>query len=179
MKHIITFTLLILFLSACAAPVAPAPTAAPPTAAPPALALTATPFAPVSAEELNVLIADITAKMQQAVEQADAVSRIQFEVSQRAQVAAEIFARSLTDAENPADRVLDPKSFSIGISPDGIAYLKLEVDSLWGKAGEVAIIDTGADKGMFVTLAGAGVEGNLSLTKRVIMPWLKMNQEQS
>jgi hypothetical protein len=153
MKHIITFTLLILFLSACAAPVTPAPTAAPPAPVP-----TATPFAPVSAEELNALIADITVKMQQAVEEADPVSRIQFEVSQRAQVAADMFARSLTDAENPADRVLDPNSFSIGISPDGIAYLILEVDSIWGKAHEVAIIDTGADKGMFVTLAGAGLE---------------------
>ena len=166
MKYIITFTLLILFLSACAAPVAPAPTAAPPTPAPPTLAPTATPFAPVSAKELNALIADITVKMQQAVEEADPVNKIRFETSQRAQVAADMFARSLTDAENPADRVLDSKSFSIGISPDGIAYLMLEVDSLWGKAGEVAIIDTVADKVMFVTLPGSGVEGNLSLDEK-------------
>jgi hypothetical protein len=167
MKYIITFTLLILFLSACAAPVAPAPTAAPPTPAPPTLALTATPFAPISAKELNALIADITAKMQQAVASADPIAKIQFEASERAQSAAEMFARSLTDAENPADRVLDPKSFSIGISPDGIAYLRLEVDSVWGKAHEVAIIDTGTDKAMFVTLAGAGLDkGQLLLNEK-------------
>jgi hypothetical protein len=162
MKYIITFILLILFLSACAAQVTPAPSAAASAPAP-----SATPFAPVSAEELNALIADITVKMQQAVEEADPVNKIRFETSQRAQVAADMFARSLTDAENPADRVLDPKSFSIGISPDGIAYLILEVDSIWGKAHEVAIIDTGTDKAMFVTLAGSGLDrGQLSLNEK-------------
>ena len=156
MKYIITFILLILFLSACAAPVAPAP---------PTLAPTATPFAPVSAEELNALIADIHAKIQQAVDEADPMRKIQFEASERAQIAAEVFARILTDPENPVDRVLDPKSFSIGISPDGIAYLRLEVDSIWGKAGEVFIFDTNSDMGMFVTKGGAGVGGKISVNE--------------
>lgn len=121
----------------------------------------------VTPQELSGLSADISDEIQAAADKADSASRTQFEMSQRAEVAAKIFATSLTNPENPADRVLDSNSFSIGITPDGIAYLMIEVDSIWGRAGEVAIVDTGNDKGMFVSLTGAGVEnGTLSLDEK-------------
>lgn len=120
----------------------------------------------VSAEELQQLNQDIGEKLEAAVEQADPAIQAQYSDPQRNENIASLFAQSLTDPENPADRVLDPRAFQVGLTPDGIAFLLLTADSPWGKAGEVAIIDTGADKGMFVTVTGSGVaEGKLDLNQ--------------
>ncbi len=111
----------------------------------------------VSAEELSRLSQEIGEKLDTAVDQADPAIQLQFEDEARTKNIADAFAKSLTDPENPEQRVLDPRAFRVGLTPDGAAYLMLTVDSPWGKANEVAIVDTGKDRGMFVTVPGSGV----------------------
>ncbi len=139
----------------------PSPSLTDPTEVDPAVTAEVTP------EELNRLNADINSELQQAVEEVDVLTRLRFENQQNAEAAAAMFANSLTSTENPGGPILDPSAFSVGISPDGVAYLKIEVDSPWGPAGKVAVVDTGEAQGMFVTLGGAGLEeGELSLEEQ-------------
>ena len=121
--------------------------------------ITVAPNATVAAEELNTLKTEINVKIAEAAESSDPIAKMLFDNSKRAEAAAAVFVKGLTSPENPKDNVLDPNSFFIGIAPDGVAYLRLEVDSVWGKAGEVGIVDTGENNGMFVTLSSSGVDG--------------------
>lgn len=150
--------ILALILSACAPAATPTPTQATADPAPtPTPAPTENPA--ITTAQLEQLIADITAELQQAAAEATDLAKIRFDVADRATEAARAFANILA-----AERILDPGAFTIGISPDGVAYVLLTVDSVWGKANEVALIDTGAKDPMFVTVAGAGVgEGTLKL----------------
>ena len=155
-------------LAACAgllAACAPTP-AAPIVSLPQPESLAAQAADAAAAEAYRQLQEAITAGLETALGSANILQQVSFGDSQRIQAVADLFAQSLNNPENPADRVLDPRAFQVGLTPDGIAFLLLTADSPWGKAGEVAIIDTGADKGMFVTVTGSGVaEGKLDLNQ--------------
>jgi hypothetical protein len=128
----------------------PSPSLTDPTEVDPAVTAEVTP------EELNRLNADINSELQQAVEEVDVLTRLRFENQQNAGAAAAMFANSLTSTENPGGPILDPSAFSVGISPDGVAYLKIEVDSPGDQPAKSPWFDTGEAQGMFVTLGGAG-----------------------
>ena len=161
---------ILLALAACAGLLAactPSPnSAAPSVSLPQPESLAAQAADAAAAEAYRQLQEAITAGLETALGSANILQQVSFGDPQRIQAVAALFAQSLNNSENPADRVLDPRAFQVGLTPDGIAFLLLTADSPWGKAGEVAIIDTGADKGMFVTVTGSGVaEGKLDLNQ--------------
>ena len=107
----------------------------------------------VTAAELETLNTDINQKIDEAVrlaEETNPAAAAQFEESNGAETAANIFAGRLS-----AERILDPKAYSITlVSTSGQARLELTAESPWGAAGDVSVIDTGEKDGMFLTLRG-------------------------
>ena len=153
------FRRILLALTACAGLLAAcAPSVGTPSVSlpqPENLAAQAADAAAVEAyRQLQAAIAD---GLEQALAEANVVQQMSFGDAQRIEAASALFAQSLNNPENPEQRVLDPRAFRVGLTPDGAAYLMLTVDSPWGKANEVAIVDTGKDRGMFVTVPGSGV----------------------
>lgn len=107
----------------------------------------------VTAAELETLNTDINQKIDEAVklaEETNPAAAAQFEESNGAETAANIFAGRLAE-----ERILDPKAYSITlVSTSGQARLELTTESPWGAAGDVSVIDTGEKNGMFLTLRG-------------------------
>ncbi|MBU1034024.1 hypothetical protein KKI22_03740 [Patescibacteria group bacterium] len=107
----------------------------------------------VTIAELETLNTDISQKIDEAVkvaEETNPAAAAQFAESNGAETAANIFAGRLS-----AERILDPKAYEISlVSTTGQARLEIIVDSPWGEAGEVSVIDTGEQDGMFLSLEG-------------------------
>lgn len=108
----------------------------------------------VTIDQLNELNTAINSEIAQAVEDADPATKQSYEDMDQSQSVGMIFANSLTSPENPKDRILDKNSFHVFLLDNGRPGLELEVDSVWGKAHEVFVIDTGEKLPMFVTLEG-------------------------
>ena len=108
----------------------------------------------VTIDQLNELNTAINSEIAQAVEDADPATKQSYEDMDQSQSVGMIFANSLTSPENPKDRILDKNSFRVFLLDNGRPGLELEVDSVWGKAHEVFVIDTGEKLPMFVTLEG-------------------------
>lgn len=112
----------------------------------------------VTADQLLDLNSDIELKTVEAQEQAqetDLMAWANNQALRSAESRTPIFSAALTSPENPEDAVLDPGSFDIVVLPSGRIAAIINVDSVWGPAGTVAVIDTGENQGMFATEEGA------------------------
>lgn len=112
----------------------------------------------VTADQLLELNSDIELKTVEAQEQAqetDLMAWANNQALRSAESRTTIFSTALTSPENPEDAVLEPGSFDMVILPSGRVAALINVDSVWGPAGTVAIIDTGESQGMFASEEGA------------------------
>lgn len=112
----------------------------------------------VTADQLTGLNSDIDQKTVEAQEQAqetDLMAWANNQALRSAESRTPIFSAALTSPENPEDAVLDPGSFDMVVLPSGRVAAIINVDSVWGPAGTVAVIDTGESQGMFATEEGA------------------------
>lgn len=112
----------------------------------------------VTADQLTDLNSDIDQKTTEAKEEAqetDLMAWANNRALRSAESRTQIFSAALTSPENPEDVILEPGSFDMVILPSGRVAALINVDSVWGPAGTVAIIDTGESQGMFATEEGA------------------------
>ncbi len=112
----------------------------------------------VTADQLTDLNLDIDQKTIEAQEEAqetDLMAWANNQALRSAESRTPIFSTALTSPENPEDAVLEPGSFDMVVLPSGRVAAIINVESVWGPAGTVAIIDTGENNGMFATEEGA------------------------